>query len=105
REFLRIGLAAAVQPPTGGAKRPSGPARRNAPPVIAPFRFEEATVADLGRRMGKGELTSSGLTRAYLDRIAAVDRGPSGLRSVIETNPDALTIAASLDAERRAGKI
>jgi amidase len=45
------------------------------------------------------------LTRAYLDRIAEVDPGPSGLRSVIETNSEALKIAASLDAERKAGRV
>ena len=53
--------------------------------------------------MATGDLTSSDLTRAYLDRIASVDRGPAGLASVIETNPDALKLATALDAERRAG--
>mgnify|MGYP000579672512 CR=1 FL=1 len=41
------------------------------------------------------------LTRAYLDRIEEIDgQGPT-LRSIIETNPDALAIADALDAERR----
>ena len=55
--------------------------------------------------MTKGELTATALTKAYLDRIAAVDRGPAGLRSVIETNPEALKIAAALDEERKAGAV
>ena len=104
REFLKLGLGAAVQPagPAPGSKapatvKPAAPARR--------FRFEEATVVELGASMAKGELTSSALTRAYLDRIAALDRGAHGLRSVIETNLAAERIAASLDAERRAGQI
>ncbi len=54
--------------------------------------------------MAAGDLTSSDLTRAYLDRIASVDRGPEGLASVIETNPDALNLATALDAERRSGR-
>ncbi len=54
--------------------------------------------------MAAGDLTSSDLTRAYLDRIASVDRDPEGLSSVIETNPDALKLAAALDAERRSGR-
>jgi len=103
REFLKLGMAAAVQPPPGTVPPPPGGRRRAG--AAARFPFEEATVAGLGGRMAKGELTSTALTRAYLDRIALVDRGPSGLRSVIETNPDALGIAASLDAERKAGRV
>lgn len=102
REFLKFGMAAAVQPPAGAAAR-STPAGRAVPP--ARFLFEEATIEGLSARMTRGELTSSALTRAYLDRISAVDRGPSALRSIIETNPDALKIAASLDAERKAGRV
>src|SRR5439155_11715219 len=37
----------------------------------------------------------------YLSRIEAFDRQGPALRSVIETNPDALAIADRLDAERR----
>jgi amidase len=55
--------------------------------------------------MTKGEMTSVGMKRAYIDRIALVDRGPSGLHSIIETNQDAMKIAASLDAERKAGRV
>ena len=69
------------------------------------FAFEEATVAELAARMQAGTLTSRALTAAYLARIAAVDAAGPSLKSVIEVNPDALTIAAERDAERRAGKI
>jgi amidase len=98
REFLKLGMAAAMQPPSAAvpAKPPLRP---------APFIFEEATVEGLSARMERGELTSTALTRAYLDRIAQVDRGPAGLRSVIETNPEAMKIAASLDAERKEGRV
>jgi amidase len=71
----------------------------------APFAFEEATVADLQARMEKGTLTSRALTQAYLTRIAAIDKAGPTLRSVIEVNPDALTIAAERDAERKEGKV
>ena len=54
--------------------------------------------------MARGETTAVDVTRAYLGRIAAVDRGPDGLRSVIETNPDALRLAGDLDAERQSGR-
>src|SRR5262249_20401505 len=63
--------------------------------------LEEATIADLQARMQSGALSSHALTRGYLDRIDALDRRGPSLRSVLETNPDALAIAASLDDERR----
>lgn len=66
-----------------------------------PFEFEERTIGELQDAMSKGRATSRRLTRAYLDRIAAMDKVGPALRSVIETNPDAPTIAASLDEERR----
>ncbi len=65
------------------------------------FPLEEATVADLRARMGSGELTARAITEAYLERIEALDRSGPEVRSVIEVNPDALDIAAALDAERR----
>ena len=64
----------------------------------APFRFEEATVADLQAEMQAGRLTSRALTEAYLARIRDVD---PKIASVLEVNPDALAIADALDAERK----
>ena len=55
--------------------------------------------------MAEGKLTSSDLTQAYLDRIAAVDDAGPALNAVIELNPRALADAAALDAERKAGRI
>ncbi len=66
------------------------------------FELEEATLADLQKRMTAGSLTARALTQAYLDRIAAIDKRGPALNSVIELNPDALAIAAALDAERKA---
>ena len=99
--------AAAV---AGSACAPSGrdTDRREDDRPAAPvdgFELEEATIADLGRRMADGERTSAQITRLYLDRIEALDgQGPT-LRSVIETNPDALGIAEELDRERAAGNV
>ncbi|HUE02952.1 MAG TPA: amidase [Bryobacteraceae bacterium] len=70
-----------------------------APPA---FELEEATLAELQRRMTAGSLTAHALTQAYLDRIAAIDKRGPALNSVIELNPDALSIATALDAERKA---
>jgi amidase len=64
--------------------------------------LEEATIADLQTRLQSGALTARALTQSYLDRIESLDRQGPALRSVLETNPDALAIAAELDDERRA---
>jgi amidase len=69
------------------------------------FALEEVTIAQLQDDMKSGKRTSRSITQAYLGRIAAMDRQGPTLRSVLETNPDALTIAAQLDAERKAGKV
>jgi amidase len=100
RSFLGCGTVAGAAALAG---RGAAAETVTAEPVVVPsFDFDEATVADLQRRMADGELTSRRLTGAYLARIAALDRQGPELRSVIETNPEALAIADGLDAERRA---
>jgi amidase len=66
------------------------------------FELEEATVADLQKRITAGALTAHAVTQLYLDRIAAIDKRGPALNAIIELNPDALSIAAALDAERKA---
>ena len=58
---------------------------------------EDASLADVARALGEGTVTASGLTRAYLARIKAYDRGGPRLNSVREINPDALAIAKRFD--------
>src|SRR5438105_2630459 len=65
------------------------------------FEFEEATISDLQARLKSGELTARFLTEAYLRRIQEIDKNGPALNSVIELNPDALSIAESLDKERK----
>jgi amidase len=65
------------------------------------FDLEEATIADLQQRMTSGRDTARSLAEKYLARIDEVDRRGPALHSVLETNPDALTIADALDAERK----
>src|SRR5215217_5426017 len=72
---------------------------------VPSFPFEEATIAELGAAMRSGRLSSRRLTQAYLRRIRRIDLSGIQLNSVIEVNPDALEIAADLDAERRRGKV
>ena len=55
--------------------------------------------------MASGEYSSVSITKLYLKRIEAIDKKGPALNAVIEINPDALTIAAAMDAERKAGKV
>jgi amidase len=65
--------------------------------VVKQMQIENATIADLQQALAEGRVGASGLTRAYLDRIEAIDRAGPALNSVREVNPDALEIAAALD--------
>jgi amidase len=74
------------------------------------FPYLEATVAELQAAMAAGRLSSEKLTRAYIERIEALDQGDKdkdnlGVNAVIELNPDALAIAKEMDSMRRHGKI
>ena len=66
------------------------------------MELEEVTISELSRQMSFGLLTSESLCQKYLQRIEDFDRKGSQLRAVLETNPDALEIARSLDQERKA---
>ncbi|QDA56666.1 amidase [Thermomonas aquatica] len=97
---LLAGCKQAAQAPDASV---ATPAAADAAP--AAFAFEEASIASLRQQMASGAVSSHALTRAYLDRIAAVDDAGPMLNAVIETNPDALKQADALDAERKAGKL
>ena len=61
-----------------------------------------ATIADLQQALADGRVSSTDLVRAYLQRIEAYDRAGPRLNAVREVNPEALAIAADLDAKRPA---
>ncbi len=103
RAFFELGAAAAA-----AAALPASRHASRAPASVAaqePFALAEATIAQLQDGMRAGRLTSRGITRAYLERIAALDRQGPTLRSLLDINPDAQTIADGLDRERREGRV
>jgi amidase len=67
--------------------------------------LEEITITQLQELMQKGQATAVSITRQYLDRIRAIDQTGPKLNAVIEVNPDALNMAARMDAERKQGKL
>jgi amidase len=77
-------------------------------PIVAQAKsvqVEERSIDELQAMMTARKASSVDLVRAYLKRIAAMDRKGPTLRSVIATNPDALAQARALDAERKAGRV
>jgi len=66
------------------------------------FPFVEASIWQLQAAMTNGQLTSHDLVQGYLNRIKQLN--PT-LHAVIETNPNAVAIAVSLDNERKAGHV
>jgi amidase len=66
------------------------------------FEFIEATIPQLQAAMASGQLSSKDLVKGYLDRIHSLN---PLLHSVIETNPNAISIAQHLDNERRRGTV
>ena len=69
------------------------------------FELDEITVAELQDKMAKGAYTSEQITQLYLNRIEAIDKNGPKLNSMIEVNPDALSIAKAMDKERKDGKV
>ncbi len=88
------GIAAAARPisAAGGASPESG--------ADSPFELAEATIAELQEGMRTRRLTARAIVEKYLARIDAIDGLGPALRSVLERNPDALSIADALDRER-----
>ncbi|MEM6642035.1 MAG: amidase [Bacteroidota bacterium] len=70
-----------------------------------PFELEEWTVDQMQEAMESGRYTSRKICELYLTRIEKKDQSEGGLNSVIEINPDALSIADELDQERADGKV
>lgn len=68
--------------------------------AAAPVDWTRRDATQLRAAFDAGQVDSATVTQALLDRIAAVDDAGPMLNAVVELNPDALSIAKSLDAER-----
>jgi len=108
RDFFRRSAVGGALLAAGKGKKPLDllesragvePARN---PVYEAFDLEETTIVQLQADMVEGKRTARSITEQYLARIESLDRQGPGLHHVLETNPDALSIADSLDRERKA---
>jgi len=66
--------------------------------------MKEYTILELQGLQHTGAQTARSLTEQFLQRIEQIDQDGPTLNSIIELNPDALSIASALDEERQAGK-
>jgi len=73
--------------------------------VADQFELNEVTIDTLQQKMQSKEYTSRSITELYLKRIDAIDKAGPKLNSIIQLNPDALSIADAMDKERASGKI
>ncbi len=83
----------------------AGTARAQGSGPGVPTQHNEATIAQLQAEMAAGTLTSEQLTREYITRITLLDQKGPGVNSVIEVNPDALSMAKNADNLRQQGKV
>jgi amidase len=103
RDFLKVGLAGigatAVHGLTG-----AGDLRAESiqPPELEPFELDEMTIDRIQDGLKSGKYTARSLVERYTARIKSIDQNGPALRSVLELNPEALTIADDLDKERKA---
>jgi amidase len=105
RTFLKaaaVGTAAALTPlyPARGAAREIEPDLQSS--NVKPFELDEVTISDLQEGMKSGRFTARSLVEKYSVRMDEVDKHGPALNSVLELNPDALSIADQLDQERKA---
>ena len=96
REFLEGVSAAAVA--AGSATAAAATASTEYDPV-------EKSIAELSDAQAHAAVSAEALTQAYLRRIERYDRQGPKIGAVLAVNPDALSAARALDAERRAGKL
>jgi len=66
-------------------------------------KVEEMTITRIIAGQRAGDFTSEDLVLEYMGRIARFDKSGPSWNSVLELNPDAPAIAASLDEKRRSG--
>ena len=97
RDLLKIGGAIAG----AGAAASALGAPLTALAAGAPSQLNEATIVQLQAMMAAGTLSAVELVNFYLTRIGNLDQSGPRVNSVLQLNPDALSLAMALDAERR----
>jgi amidase len=93
------GVLAAAQPVLPSL---AGAVEKTGQSTTPAFDLAEVTIAELQTGMKSGKYTSRQLVEKYIARIYTINQRGPALNHVLEINPQALTIADNLDAERKA---
>jgi amidase len=108
RTFLAVGgtiALSAIQAGKSGGPEPCNLSTSVGAAKPGPFELPELSIGELQDGLAQGRWTSVDLVRLYGGRIEALDqRGPT-LRHMLDRNPEAESIAAVLDRERREGRV
>src|SRR6059036_1052314 len=110
REFLKYGAVAAAVAASSTTILGAIPEIRQelVPPTRLPqtgpaSSIEEITIPQIQSMFAAGTLTAASLVNMYLSRISALDQSGPRLNSILQTNPDALSIAQQIDQQRQSG--
>ncbi|MEO5825423.1 MAG: amidase [Gemmatimonadales bacterium] len=103
RSFISLASLAGAAPLLHASPYPTQDRERAWEVRAAPL--DGVTVAELQAMMTSGKTTSRKLVQQYIKRINEVDRVSGGVNSVLELNPDALSLASESDRERKAGAV
>ncbi len=100
RQFLKTsvlgGIAAVSLPSLSFAEKAAAPFSKA---QINNSELDEITVDELSAGFKSGKYTVRSIAEHYIQRIKEIDKSGPAINSVIELNPDALSIADSLDKE------
>jgi len=94
RTLIKGSLSAMVLGGAGCSSRMPSPGNDAAP-----------SLAQLSEQLQSRQTTAVALTRRCLQLVAEIDKTGPALNAVIELNPEALSIAARLDAQKRCGPL
>src|SRR6266508_2896963 len=96
REFISTGAVAAAGVSSlltsCNSNSPKTTAASTTTNDITDFELNEENIISLQEKMAAGKLSAGRITNLYLHRIETVDKDGPRLNSVIEINPDAISI-------------
>jgi len=90
---------------SGGSSGTSGSAGSAGLPPVNAADYLDRPLREQVAVMETRQLTSADLTKGYLDRIEARDKGSSGIHAVLALDPSASAGAATLDKARGGGAL
>ncbi|WP_439559294.1 amidase [Dyadobacter sp.] len=105
RTFINLASAASLAPFAFTISECTSQSKERTSEKASENDIKEMAVAEMQRLMQENKLSARKLAEYYLNQIKTIDQNGPALKSVIELNPDALSIADAMDQERKNGKL